>query len=110
MKGGIFQCSVSSQTDIVVEKPQAAYQYKIEASTDGSTWTPLVSYQDGASSGGRANLSDRFQVPARFVRLTITEVSGGCRGCFKDLTGVGQLLATEDFMHVCAAETDVVAL
>jgi hypothetical protein len=74
------------QTDITVEKSQAAYQYQIETSTDGSTWTTLAAYQNGASSGGRATLSDSFQAQAQFVRLTITEVSGGFWGCFKEFT------------------------
>lgn len=69
--GGVFAIS---KTEIVPFENRA-YQYKIEISTDGTTFSPLVDRTTNTTGG--ALLTDNFTiVNARFVKLTVIGASG----------------------------------
>ena len=71
------------QTDVTVEASSTTYQYQIDVSTDGSSWTTKVKHGTDAAFG-RATLSDNWQANARYVRLTITAISDPYPGCLKE--------------------------
>jgi FlaG/FlaF family flagellin (archaellin) len=49
------------------------YTYKIDSSTDGSTWTPIVNQKTGSGA-----VTDQFsQITARYIRITVSDNSGG---------------------------------
>jgi hypothetical protein len=74
-----------SSTDINFEKPAAYYKYKIEVSTNDSTWTTVVDQTNNTTRNG-TTVTDSFSATARYVRITINYVSTGDWGCFWELT------------------------
>ncbi len=50
------------------------YQYKIEVSSDDSSYTTVV---DKTGNTTKANTSDNFSATGRYVRITVTGASGG---------------------------------
>jgi hypothetical protein len=73
------------QTDVTVETSYATYQYRIEVSADGSSWTTVADHQADAVFGP-PTLSDNFQAQARYVRVTILGVSGSYWGCIREFS------------------------
>jgi uncharacterized protein YjdB len=61
-------------TEIDWEK-NGAYKYKIEVSTDNSTWTMAVDKTTNATSA--AIMSDNFIASARYIRITVTGLPSG---------------------------------
>ncbi len=57
-----------------------AYKYKIEVSTNDSTYTTVV---DKTSNTTYGNTSDSFSATARYVRVTITGASGGWASAYE---------------------------
>jgi hypothetical protein len=57
-----------------------SYKYKIEVSTDGTTYTTVVD-QSGRTANG--NTSDSFTATARYVRVTVTGSSSGWASAYE---------------------------
>ena len=57
------------------------YQYKIEVSTDGSTFTTAVDKTGNTTFG---DTSDNYTATARYQRITITFVSSGASTAFNE--------------------------
>jgi hypothetical protein len=62
------------RTEVAFENPASAYKYKIEVSTDDSTYTTVVDQSANTTRSGTL-LSDAFTAQARYVRITILAVS-----------------------------------
>jgi F5/8 type C domain len=73
------------QTDVTVEISYATYQYQIDVSGDGSSWTSAVNHQADAVFGP-PTLADSFQAQARYVRLTITGATNSAWGCVREFS------------------------
>ena len=70
------------RTDVAFEKPASTYQYKIEVSTDDSTYTTVVDQSANTTRSGTL-LSDAFTAQARYLRITILAVSpASASACF----------------------------
>ncbi|MFI5556262.1 discoidin domain-containing protein [Streptomyces sp. NPDC051738] len=69
-------------TRIAWELDKTNYQYKIEGSTDNSTWTTLV--DNTASPGTRQVQTAAFQAQARYVR-TVTGLPTGVYASIRNL-------------------------
>lgn len=61
---------VLAGTTVTWAKSDNAYQYRIDVSTDNSTWTPCIDNTRN-STAAKSN-SDDFVATARYVRITIT--------------------------------------
>lgn len=58
-----------------------AYQYRVEGSTDGETWKPLVDASENTKKGGL--VAHAVEAPeTRFLRVTFLGSSGGAWGSF----------------------------
>lgn len=60
-----------NQVWIQFEYPTFFYQYKIETSTDGTTWELYADKTDNVNAG--SPMIDKKQVKAQFVRITVTD-------------------------------------
>jgi alpha-L-fucosidase len=57
-------------SEVMWEFGGRVYDYRVEVSTDGSTWTTAVDKTDNASAAQTQN--DPFTASARYVRITVT--------------------------------------
>jgi hypothetical protein len=72
------------ETDINFEHPNSRYQYKVEASTDGASWTTTVDVSNNSTRIG-GTMTDATNVRARYVRLSISGSSVATdAGCFRE--------------------------
>ncbi|QDN75385.1 Tat pathway signal protein [Streptomyces sp. S1A1-7] len=70
-------------TRIAWELDKTNYQYKIEGSTDNSTWTTLV---DNTATAGTSQVQTAvFQAQARYVRVTVTGLPAGVYASIRNL-------------------------
>ena len=74
-----------AQTDVDFEKPNSYYKYKIDVSSDDTTWTTVVDQTTNTTRNG-VTLTDTLGVAARYVRVTITGISTVDWGCFWEFT------------------------
>ncbi|MBU2949347.1 Ig-like domain-containing protein [Tamlana agarivorans] len=77
-----------NSTEVICFKDRA-YQYTIEASADGSSYTEIVDRTNNATAGTNSDpIADSFsEIDARYVRITIT----GADGYSGDWTSVEEL-------------------
>ncbi len=87
--------SVKSLTGARVawEKDNTNYQYKIEGSTDNSTWTTLADLTTTAATG-QVQVS-AFSSTARYVRVTVTGVPAGVTAGIRSLEVYDRPFATD---------------
>ncbi|MET9735944.1 discoidin domain-containing protein [Streptomyces sp. NPDC006458] len=84
-----------SGTQIVWPSQGASYTYRIEASTDGTTWSTFVNRVDNATD--TRIRQDTFAAQnVRFVRVTLLAVSGTNLVGFCDFQAFGKLRAGSD--------------
>ncbi|MFE9452425.1 alpha-L-fucosidase [Streptomyces sp. NPDC006739] len=70
-------------TRIAWELDKTNYRYKIEASTDNSTWTMLA---DNTATAGTSQVQTVvFQAQARYVRVTVTGLPAGAWASIRNL-------------------------
>ncbi|MCX5356473.1 MULTISPECIES: RICIN domain-containing protein [Streptomyces] len=70
-------------TRIAWELDKTNYHYKIEGSTDNSTWTTLV---DNTATAGTSQVQTAvFQAQARYVRVTVTGLPAGVYASIRNL-------------------------
>ncbi|KOV69623.1 Tat pathway signal protein [Streptomyces sp. NRRL WC-3618] len=70
-------------TRISWELDKTNYRYKVEGSTDNSTWTTLV--DNTATPGTRQVQTAAFQAQARYVRVTVTGLPAGVYASIRNL-------------------------
>ncbi len=74
-------------TQVIWEKSNA-YQYKIDVSTDNSTWTTVV--DRSANSTADQTMTDNFSSSGRYVRITVTGgLSSTIWACFYEFNVFG---------------------
>jgi hypothetical protein len=60
----------------VVPYLDRAYRYRVETSTDNSHWRTVIDRTTNTATGTRIDNFNTGAVSARYVRLTVTGVSG----------------------------------
>ena len=71
----------------VLWETNGAYQYKIDVSTDNSTWTNKVD-KSGNTTAAQL-ISDSFTATARYVRITVTGLPSGDWASFYEFSVFG---------------------
>jgi len=65
-----------ASNSLLVTLDDRAYQYRVQTSLDGTTWTTVVDKTANTTPGSNADTFAGGTVPVRYVRLTVTGVSG----------------------------------
>jgi len=63
------------------------YKYKIEVSSNGSTWTQVVDKTNNTSTN--QTQIDTFSASGRYVRITVTGLQSGSSASFYELQVLG---------------------
>lgn len=80
--GAVYQLV---QSAINFEKATPYYKYRIDVSSNGTSWTTAVNQTSNTTHNG-GTVTDALNVQARYVRITITGVSTTTdAGCFLEL-------------------------
>ncbi|SDG20395.1 Listeria/Bacterioides repeat-containing protein [Fontibacillus panacisegetis] len=85
---------ITEGTQIMWERPEAIYKYKIETSTDGTNWTTKIDkeasqYNQGNTKSAQVQ-ADYFTGTARYVRLTVSTLPDGAKASFYDFKVFGE--------------------
>jgi hypothetical protein len=82
---GAIRTLTSSQ--VMWQNSGVVYKYKIEVSTNGTTWTQVVDKTNNTSTA--QTQTDTFSASGRFVRITVTGLPFGSSASFFEFQALG---------------------
>lgn len=96
-----------SGTEVIWEKSNKEYKYKIEVSPDNWDWKQKVNKKSNTKK--QKNQTDRFSAKSvRFVRITVTGLESGCWASFSEFKVFGDNINTESDYQAPTAPTTIV--